>query len=132
MGTPGVQTDVTATPRKVRVGVHGSDTDLDITLDATAVDAGNTPTTTLRKGLAIGLLTASGKAVHYSPAESDGSETGVGLLADEVDMTDGSADGQTAVEQLNGAIQHGVIDESETFLVDAAFKTDLGASILWR
>lgn len=57
-------------------------------LDSTTVDAANTPTTTLRPGLVLGRITASGKLKHYSPAATDGSQVPVGILAVELNMLD--------------------------------------------
>jgi hypothetical protein len=45
------------------------------------VDAGSTPTTVLRPGLILGLITATNKWTHYSPTATDGSQVARGILA---------------------------------------------------
>lgn len=52
-------------------------------LDATTVDAGNTPTNVLRGGLALGYLTASKQLVHWNPYATDGSQRLAGFLVGE-------------------------------------------------
>ena len=51
-----------------------------IVLVSSAVDAGNAPTTTLRPGLVLGQIAASGKYKAYDPTITDGSEVPVGVL----------------------------------------------------
>jgi hypothetical protein len=51
-----------------------------VKLVAASVDAGNTPTTTLRPGLILGVVTASGLYTPYNPDATDGSETPVCIL----------------------------------------------------
>ena len=53
---------------------------------STAVDAGNTPTTTLRKGLAMGLITATNKLTACSPTATNGSQNLHAILAEDVNM----------------------------------------------
>lgn len=125
--------DVTVTPRKVLVSDHGKDTYLGGTIASTAVDAGSSPTSTLRKGLVMAKLTASEKYAEYDDAQTDGREVAVGILADTVDLTEGSADGATPIDQPKALlIVHGVVDESELIGIDAAAKVDLGDAIQYR
>lgn len=51
-----------------------------IVLDATARDSGNTPTTTLRRGLTLGQVTATGKYKEYGPSATDGTQFARGFL----------------------------------------------------
>lgn len=70
-----------------------------IVLDSSAVDTGNTPNTTLRSGLVLGKITASGKYKQYNPAATDGSQHAVGILYGEVNMLNpvsGAAEDQAA------------------------------------
>ncbi len=125
--------DVTVTPRKVLVSDHGKDTYLGGTIASTAIDAGSSPTSTLRKGLVMAKLTASEKYAEYDDAQTDGREVAVGILADTVDLTEGSADGATPIDQPKALlIVHGVVDESELIGIDAAAKVDLGDAIQYR
>lgn len=55
---------------------------------STAVDSGNTPTTTLRMGLVMGIITASKQWTNYSPTATDGSQVAVGVLPVGVRMAD--------------------------------------------
>lgn len=58
------------------------------TIDSTAVDSGNTPTTTLRRGLVMGRIASTSKFVHYDPAATDGSQDPIGILFMTVNMYD--------------------------------------------
>lgn len=51
-----------------------------VVLDSAAIDSGNTPTTTLRRGLPLGKVTSSGKMSDYDPTQTDGSQEPIGLL----------------------------------------------------
>lgn len=64
---------------------------------STAVDAGNTPTTVLRKGLLLGKVTASGKLKQWDPDGTDGSQFVDSILPVELQMTDQYG---TAVERF--------------------------------
>lgn len=65
-----------------------------VTIDDTAVDAGNTGQTyILRSSLVMGKITASGKMAHYAPGASDGTETAYGILINDVDVKDGDPGG---------------------------------------
>lgn len=51
-----------------------------VKIDDGAVDAGNSPTTTLRGGLLMGKLDADGKCVAYDADANDGSQKVVGIM----------------------------------------------------
>lgn len=92
-GIPG-QTDASfATQRDVLWG--GDESRIEVlrvssrAIVSTAVDAANTPTTVLRSGLLLGLVTSSGKLKEYDPASTDGSQNIFGVLPVELRMTDG-------------------------------------------
>ncbi|MBL8824908.1 MAG: head decoration protein [Planctomycetia bacterium] len=57
-----------------------------VTLSSACVDAGNTPTTTLRKGLVLGKITASNLHIACLPSATDGSQFPVAVLAQDVNM----------------------------------------------
>ena len=120
MLNPGVIKDKDVTPSKLIVTDHGKDSYLGITLDASAVDSGNTPTTTLRKGLVIAELDA-GNYADYLDGQTDGREVAVGILVDQVDMLASAPDEVTPVDSLGRIIKHGVI------LADACVGLDLAA-----
>ena len=132
MGRMGINRDLTKSPTKVRVSDHGKDMDLGVTLDSTCTDAGST---TLRKGLAMAQLTAS--PYKWVPYDDDGSDDGrrtfKGVLADQQDMTENSSDGKTAVDQQASVIQHGALDYSACYGLDAnALADPIGLLIVWR
>lgn len=56
-------------------------------IDSTSTDSGNTDTTQLRTGLAMGVVTATGKFKPWDPYATDGTNYLVGFLLDEIDLT---------------------------------------------
>jgi len=58
------------------------------TLSGAARDAVNTPTTTLRGGLLLGRITASGLLKEMTPGATDGSQTFYGILLDDTRVVD--------------------------------------------
>ncbi len=124
--------DKTITPLRVRATERGRESDLGVTVASTARDSGNTPTTTLRKGLVMGKITASKKYAEYDDAETDGTEVAVGILADSVDLTDQSSDGCTPTDQDGALIMIGDLVEDDLIGLDAAAKVDLGDRITYR
>jgi len=97
-----------------------------VTIDSTAADAGNTPTTTLRKGLVLGKVTATGKLKHYNNAASDGTQTAAGILDDEVNLLDETG---AARDSQATALIHGYVKESKLHGIDSAGKADLAQVI---
>lgn len=75
-------------------------------LDKDTVDAGNSPTTQLRTGLALGIITATGQWTHWNPRATDGSNYLAGFLLDEIDL---SYIGGTTKERLHAVIVKGNI-----------------------
>lgn len=98
-----------------------------ITLDSTAVDAGHTDHTThLRRGLALGQITGSGKYAQYDDTADDGTEVCVGYLYVDVDMLDGGA---VAVDRPAVLLVTGVVDEDKVIGSDSAAQVDLAGKI---
>lgn len=56
-------------------------------IDSTSTDAGNSDTTQLRTGLAMGVVAATGKFKPWDPYATDGTNYLVGFLLDEIDLT---------------------------------------------
>ncbi len=56
-------------------------------VDSASTDAGNTDTTQLRTGLAMGVVTSTGKFKPWNPYATDGTNYLVGFLLDEIDLT---------------------------------------------
>lgn len=93
-----------------------------VTLDAGAADAGSSPTTTLRKGLVLGRVTATGKYRQYDDGAVDGTEVAAGILDVEVNLLD--SNGEAADSQATMLV-HGYVAESKLTGVDAGGKADL-------
>ena len=106
------------------VGRHGQDlaATRKTSIVSTAVDAGNTPQTTLRGGNLLAIVDASGKANTYSPDANDGRQIAVGILEHHQDML---VDG-TATERFTQMLVHGLVKEAELLLVDPRAKQQLG------
>jgi len=101
---------------------HGHVVKKTIRIAHTATDTTHTGyTNVLRKGLAMGIITASGEYSEYIAGNSDGTETFYGFLDQEVDMRN---DLGSAVDQHAVMVVSGRVDESETFGVDTAAKAD--------
>jgi hypothetical protein len=93
-----------------------------VTIASTASDAGNTPATTLRKGLVLGKVTATGKFKQYSNGASDGTEVAAGILDDETNLLDAAG---TAGDSQATMLIHGYVRESKLHGIDANGKADL-------
>ena len=99
------------------------------TVDNSARDSGNTgKTTTLRPGLVMGKITSSGKYAQYNASASDGTETAVGILKDQVKVIDENAN---AVDAQAVLVIHGRVDESALIGCDAAAKADLAGQVIF-
>lgn len=100
-----------------------------ITLDATAEDAGHVGFEThLRRGLALGKVTATGKYKQYDDAvnPADGTQVCAGYLYVDVDMLDGGA---AAIDRPAVLLVTGVVDSEKVIGSDAAAVTDLDGKI---
>ena len=92
-----------------------------VLLDSTAVDAGNSPTTTLRDKLGLGVVTSSGKAVAYDPDETLGQQIAAGVLCGPVPVS-----GDTPAFMLAG----GVLKEADLLGLDIRAKQQLSRRII--
>jgi len=70
-------------------------------ISSAAADAGNTPTTLMRKGMLLGKITASGELKQWNPDGTDGSEQLHSVLPVEQYMVDGTG---TAVDRFGPVI----------------------------
>ena len=89
---------------------------------STAVDASSTPTTTLRAGLVLGRITASGKWREYLNGSADGSETAKGVLLQDVQMLGNDA---VARDAQGVILIGGLVKASQLNGIDAAGRTDM-------
>jgi hypothetical protein len=91
-GIPGSTNAVFSTAREILWG--GDESRIEVlrtseVIDASAIDAGNTPTNVLRAGLLLGKVTATGKLKQYDEAATDGTQVVFGVLPVELVMVDG-------------------------------------------
>ena len=101
---------------------HGHVVKKTIRISHAAVDTGHTGyTNVLRKGLALGVITATGEYGAYDNGASDGRTVFRGFLDQEVDLRN---DLGSAVDQHAVMVVSGRVDESEVFGIDANGKTD--------
>jgi hypothetical protein len=98
-----------------------------ITLLGTAVDAGNTPSTTLRGGNLLAVVDATGKIDTYSPDATDGRQIAVGILEHAQDMLVGGV----ATDRFTQMLVHGLVREGELLNLDARAKQQLGQRFLF-
>lgn len=92
------------------------------TAEDTSGSPAHTPTTTLRRGLVLGRITASKKFSQYVAGNSDGTETAIGILDEEVSTLN---DQSTAEDKLASAHVGGVYDQDKVYGLDAAGRVDL-------
>lgn len=123
--TPGIGTALSAEDKQLwffgrnqEVGL----TDIKVEIGSTAVDSGNTPTTTLRAGLIMGIKTSDGLAYAYDPDATDGTQNAVGILPKYVNML---KDG-TATQRVARLFTQGRFRYDELIGADAA-----ALSMLW-
>jgi hypothetical protein len=77
-------------------------------MSSAAVDAGNSPTTQLRRGLLVGQVTSSLKYKEYNPTGTDGSQIVAGVLFDNINMLNfrtGSAEDKRCVIMVGGNVK---------------------------
>ena len=89
---------------------------------SSTTDSGNNPTTTLRRGLVLGIITASGKYTAYNDSGTDGEAVARGVLMEDLDMLD---DTGTAADKQANMLLHGYVDYSQLIGIDANGLTDL-------
>lgn len=101
-----------------------------VLIDSTAVDAGNTPTTTIRGGVMLGILDADGNAYPYDSDHPTGLDSPVGILPQAVDIlgrevlaTDRSTKVTTS-GLIKASQVHGLDQQSRARLVRSGFKFD--------
>ncbi len=92
---------------------------------STAVDAGNTPTTLLRAGLILGVVTSSGQYKQYSPTATDGSQVAVAVLPREINMLDGYT--AAAANRVAAVVTGGPVKASALVNIDNVARKQLRA-----
>ncbi len=125
-GVPGQSAAAFAEQREIFWG--GGEDKIEIlrtsaTIDSSARDAGNTPTTVLRAGLLLGKVTASGKLKQYDPDGLDGTETVYGVLLAETRMTDELG---VAVDRYVPVVVSAPVKASKLLIEGAAYDGNAG------
>ncbi len=100
-----------------------------IVVDSTAVDSGNTPTTTLRGGLVLAQKIADSNFYPYLATATDGREDPVGILEKHLDMMkDGVVADKTVNMLVNGRIKSAALlgsdKHAEALLAQRGFILD--------
>jgi hypothetical protein len=97
------------------------------TIDASAVDAGNVPTTTLRGGNLLAIADADGQALIYDPDANDGTQIAVGVLEKHQDMLVSGV----ATDRFTQMLVHGLLKESELIGLDPRAKSQLAGRFVF-
>lgn len=91
-------------------------------------DATNTPTTVLRPGLVLGLITASGKYKEYDPASTDGSQYASAILQIETRAQDFNANN---ADRCFGVYVSGIVRASRLIGLDGSARNHLAKQFLF-
>jgi len=124
----GYGTQVTNTPRSFLLSPDTANWEVGVTVSSAARDSANTPTTTLRAGLVMGIITSSKKFAQYDNSASDGSEVARGILKHQVKLLD---DEGTATDGDGVLVLSAFVDEDQLIGLDSAGRSDL-AHILFN
>ena len=94
-----------------------------------ALDTGNTPTTNLRPGLVLGIITATGQWTNYSPTATDGSQVAQGVLPIGLTMQDFlTSTGQT---KAFGIVVGGRVQASKLINLDLQARATLSPRFIF-
>jgi hypothetical protein len=98
-------------------------------ISSAAVDPTNTPTTTLRPGLVMGVITASGLWTNYSATATDGSQVAQGILGIGLPMLDPFT--STTQTKVWGMIVAGPLQAAKLIGLDAQARADLANRVIF-
>lgn len=94
-----------------------------------ALDPTNTPTTTLRPGLVLGIITATGNWTNYSPTATDGSQVAQGILGVGLPMLDPFTSSVQAKQW--GVIVGGPLQAAKLIGLDAQARADMSPRFIF-
>lgn len=129
--TPG-QRDISETQEKaVFWGRYEQRINQQIRVSSAAVDAANTPTTTLRAGLVMGRITSSGLYVACDPDGVDGSEVPRAVLGDDLSTLNalGTAEVKTPAACIRGPVKASALLVQGVALVGSTFEHAIRAQM---
>lgn len=92
-------------------------------IGSTAVDAGNSPTTTLRAGLLLGRITATNKLVQFDPTATDGTQFWEAVLLRDISMLNAAG---TAEDKYGHVLLRGGLKIADLLILGAAFSGHAG------
>jgi hypothetical protein len=98
-----------------------------VVIDSTAVDAGNSPTTTLRGGLVVAVKDSDGNIYPYDADANDGTQIPYGILAKHQDML---VDG-VASDRFAAVLVHGLVRQSQLVGIDQRARYVLGGRFVF-
>lgn len=126
---PGIDAAVESVENEFQFGPNGPALVAGVQLYSGAVDSGNTPTTTLRRGLVLAQIAASSLYTHYDPTATDGSQYPVGILFQTVNMYDPRAG---AVRAKSGLMMYGgQVKTGNLYGFDEYARVALGSRFIW-
>jgi len=94
-----------------------------------ALDPTNTPTTNLRQGLVMGIVTSTEQWTNYNPAATDGSQVAVGVLTVGLVMLDFIT--QTAQTKMFGMMVGGQVQASKLIGLDLMARAQMSPRFLF-
>lgn len=94
-----------------------------------AIDPTNTPTTTLRPGLVMGVIAATGLWTNYSPTATDGSQVAAGVLGVGLPMLDPFTN--TTQTKVWGIIVGGPLQAAKLLGLDAQARADMSPRFIF-
>lgn len=98
-------------------------------ISSAALDPTNTPTTTLRPGLVMGVITATGLWTNYSPTATDGSQVAMGILGVGMPMLDPFT--STTQVKVWGMIVGGPVQAAKLIGLDAQARSDMSPRFIF-
>ncbi len=98
-----------------------------VVIDSTAVDAGNSPTTTLRGGLVVAMKDSDGNIYAYDPDATDGTQIALGVLPKHQNML---VEG-VAADRFSQILVHGMLRQNELTGLDARARAVLGGRFVF-
>lgn len=105
--------------------------DADPILVSTAIDAGASPTSTLREGLVLGKVTASGKWAEYDATQTDGREVARGILVGSLSMFNVVTAAVEDKPSGHEVMTRGLIMASKLFGLDANARKQLSKNFMF-